>query len=679
MSPETGLVTVLIHNAAGGCRLSFMSLYNPLPYLKNYVTRVECGDNMSSKNLSNLICIMLTGLISSQVLAEEIETITVTASRTPIETIRTGSSVSIIDEAQIKRSLATNITELLRSIPGLQVNQQGSKGAVTQIRVRGAEANHLLVLVDGVEVNDIAQGGEFNFAHLSTDQIKRIEVVRGPQSALWGSDALAGIINIITMENKQSDSEVSVVAETGSFNSQKLGVSYNKGSEKTQFQASLNHFATDGTNISRQGDEEDGYKNTSLTLNGNWHASDNLAINAMIRHIDTTSEYDAIDFFTTGLPVDADNKTESIHFYSRLSADLNSFDGKYNQRFSFARTDTDNENDTGGVQNDISRGIKDQYQYTGTFLANKQTLTLIAEYEDEKYQQRGVDAGFGNPNRNLNVDNKSIAFEYRFDDAKWHLSASYRFDNNSDFDDVATYRLTANWLTPVDDLFIYSSIGRASKNPSFTERFGFFDTFVGNANLEPEQSDAWEIGVKFSRGSLNSSISYFNSELENEINGFVFIPDTFSFTADNRAEKSERQGSELEISWLANDNLSLNVAYTYLESTFGDANGEQLSEVRRPRHIASIMGNYSWQKANFNLSVNYNGRQSDDFFPPFPASPARVSLSSYTLVNFATTYQVTDKLNLHAKIENAFDDEYEEVFGYQSPGFAAFAGLRYRW
>ena len=634
---------------------------------------------MSSNHQFKLISSMIICIISFQIFAEEIETITVTASRTPVEIIKTGSSVSIINETQIQQSLASNVAELLRAIPGLQVNQQGSRGAVTQVRVRGAEANHLLVLIDGVEANDISQGGEFNFTHLSTDQIKRIEVVRGPQSALWGSDALAGVINIITMDNKIGESDLSLNAETGSFNSQKLGLSYKTGSKRTQIQASMNQFSTDGTNIARQGSEEDGYENTNITLNGNWIADDSLTINGMIRHTDSTTEFDAIDFFTSGLPVDAKNETDSTQFYSRISAEINSFDGKYTQRFSIARTDTDNENDTGGAQNSISRGTKNQYQYTGNLSLDKQTLTLIAEYEDEKYQQRALDQGFGNPNRDLDLDNKSIALEYRYNDTNWHLSASYRFDNNSEFDDVGTYRLTANWLSPIDNLFVYSSIGRASKNPSFTERFGFFDTFIGNPNLEPERSDSWELGIKFSKDSLSTSLAYFNSELENEINGFVFDSSTFSFTAANRSEVSQRQGGEIEISWLASDALSLNASYTYLDSTFEDTNKNQLDEVRRPRHIANIAGNYHWSKANVNFSINFNGRQKDDFFPPFPASPSRVNLSSYTLINLAGTYQLKENLILTGKIENAFDDEYEEVFGFQSPGFAAFAGLRYRW
>lgn len=634
---------------------------------------------MNFKHRTNEILILLSSLTALQASASNIETVTVTASRTPIEIIKTGSSVTIIDKEQIEQSQASNISELLRLVPGLQVNQQGSRGALTQIRVRGAEANQLLVIIDGIEVNDIAQGGEFNFAHLQTDQIKRIEVVRGPQSALWGSDALAGVINIITVDNNSNGSEFSAYAETGSNRYNKTGLAYQYGSDKTKLQASVNQISTDGTNISRQGREDDGYKSTTIAINAGVQTTENLTVDATLRLTDSVTEFDGFDFFTTGLPVDANNETDTKQRYARINFALKGFEGKYNQRLSFARTDTDNESDTGGAQNSISRGIKNQIQYQGNLTMDNQSLTMIAEYESEDYEQRGFDAGFGNPNRNLEIKNKSLAFEYRYNDDNWHFSASLRQDNNSDFDNATTYRLSANWLTPVENLYLYSSLGRASKNPSFTERFGFFDTFIGNPDLEPELSDSWEIGLKHQQGAFNTTLSYFRSELQNEINGFVFDSTTFAFTAKNRKEDSQRQGAEIEMTWVPTANFSLGASYTYLDSTFEDTTGKALDEVRRPRHITSVVGNYNWNKANVNLSVNYNGRQIDDFFPPFPASPQRVGLKSYTLVNLAGSYQITDTVQITGRLENAFNANYEEVFGFESPGFAAYAGVKLHW
>ena len=164
--------------------------------------------------------------VSSQTVSSQtMTTITVTASRTPINSDETASALSILSKEDIQQRNANSIADLLREIPGFAVSQQGSRGAVTQVRVRGAEANQVLVLIDGIEANDVSQGSEFNFAHLNADQIERIEIVRGPQSALWGSDALAGVINIITVPRVDSGNHhrLSLDSEIGAFNSQAVG------------------------------------------------------------------------------------------------------------------------------------------------------------------------------------------------------------------------------------------------------------------------------------------------------------------------------------------------------------------------------------------------------------------------------------------------------------------------
>ena len=610
-----------------------------------------------------------------------IESITTTASRTPVSVTDTGSAVTILDRQFITQSNATSVADLLRSVPGLHISQQGARGALTQIRIRGGEANQVLVLIDGVEANDSAQGGEFNFAHLMTSQIERIEIVRGPQSALWGSDALSGVINIITLADRFEGDKLDLVIEAGSFNSNKTGLTWRRAGDRIRVQLVLSRFETQGSNISRQGGEEDGYENTTVGLNGSFEMSETLTAFGMVRYSNSRNEYDDIDFITTGLPVDADNDTRSRQLYAKFGAKLSSSEGRYKQRISFMRTDTDNENDSGSVVNDITRSVKDLIQYQGDIFLGNQTLSFIAEYEDLSYEQRGLSSAFGNPNRDLHSRNRSIALEYRNDLEYWNFSASARHDENSDFDDANSFRLTSTWHTPVSDLDFYVSVGRSFKNPTFTERFGFFDNFVGNPDLKPEISNSWEFGLRSVawQGKLRSSVTVFQSRLEDEVNGFVFDPGTGSFTADNRKGDSDRQGLELEITWLATAQLDFRVGYTYVDSTFDDTTGRGVDEVRRPRHVGSLIGNYHWGKANLNLSIIRSGNQQDDFFPPFPPFQERVELDAYTLINLAGSYQLTDNFQLTGRIENLSDEEYEEVLGFQSPGFAAYAGIRLSW
>ncbi|MFP6807460.1 MAG: TonB-dependent receptor [Pseudomonadales bacterium] len=608
-----------------------------------------------------------------------LETINITASRTPLKLRETGSSISILDRDQILRRNAANLGELLRQIPGISVNQQGSMGAVTQVRMRGTEANQVLVIIDGVEANDISQGSEFNFTHLLTRNIDRVEIVRGPQSALYGSDALAGVINIITTPQGLADTHYSGYAEGGSFNTIKTGISLLHGSNKNQINFSADFVDTDGTNISRSGSEDDGYKNVTFNLSGKHFVSDDLALSYVLRHTDSTTEFDGADFVNTGLPIDADYKTESTQIYGgfTLSYEMENL----SQSLKYTRTDFDNVNRTDAPVDSETRGLKEQYQYQANLIINRNIVSGVLEYENEDYKQRGEASFFGDPNKNLETDTKSIALEYRFNGEFLNVSLSARNDNNADFDNSTTWRATAAWSLSNNSTNLFTSVGEGIKNPTFTERFGFFDTFIGNPDLKPEQSLSWEIGIRQSlfddRALLTAT--WFNARLEDEINGFVFDPGTGSFTAVNVDGESSREGLELSLDYQFSEHFSMAASYTYLDATQEDGTGDDITEVRRPENSGSISANYNWGKANINLLVAYTGSQEDDFFPPFPPYQERVGLDSYTLVSISSSYQVNRNIELTLQLENAFDDNYEEVFGYASPGLAVYGGVRMRW
>lgn len=638
---------------------------------------MECGDLNMFKLRATFA---LVTFAASGVSVADIPNVTTTASRTPIAIEDTGSAISVIGRERIVASNAITVAELLRSIPGLHVNQQGSRGAVTQLRVRGGEANQVLVLIDGVEANDIAQGGEFNFAHLNAQDVQKIEVLRGPQSALWGSDALAGVVNIVTRVDHAPGNTFGATLETGSFGSTQASFKISSTGEKGTMQLFAHQLDSDGTNISRSGSEEDGYENTTVGLIADYAINDNLIVTSNLRNTKSTVAFDGTDFVTTGLPIDANNQTKSDQLYARASAKLTSFNGQLTHRLSFARTDTDNQNDTGNPVTDDTASTLDQWQYQGDLFIDAHTLSFVADHESIEYQQRGP-VGFGDPNKDLDTRTLGTAVEYRYSSDLWDLSASLRRENNDDFDDSNTYRLTAAWQTPVEPLRLFATFGRAVKNPTFTERFGFFNSFVGNPDLKPEHSTGWELGLRFSTSDNRSrtSVSYFDTDLENEINGFVFDPASGNFTAANIDGESNRSGLELEHEWQVLDHFSIHGSYTYIDSTNEDASGRDVDEVRRPRHTASVSSSYQWEKAGLYVSLDYNGEQRDNFFPPFPASQQLVTLDSYTLVKLAGHYNFNQHVTLTARLENALDEDFEEVFGYRTPGIAAYAGVKLKW
>ncbi|MCH7697136.1 MAG: TonB-dependent receptor [Proteobacteria bacterium] len=642
-----------------------------------------------------IIISIIPGLALSADNSEDLEIMLVTASRTPVSTNQIGSSFTVIDARQLKNRQLVSISEILRDVPGFSVSRNGVLGSSTQIRVRGSEANQVLVFIDGVEVNDLAQGGEFNFAHLLTSDIERIEVIRGPQSALWGSDALAGVINI-TSKRGAGPVSFSGFVEGGSFGTKRGGGNISGSGKNYHFNLAGSIIDSDGENISRQGDEDDGYENTSLSFSAGYEPNDDFSLSVTGRYTDATNQFDSIDFFVTGLPTDADNETDTVQYYGRIQAKLSLFNDQWQHILGSSISSTDNENFSAGIETTSNEGKKYKFDYQTNFflettdiLNASHTFTFALEHEKEEFKQRGTATPFGDPNQDLQMDTTSIVGDYRvnvLDDLS--LSGSVRHDINSDFQGSTTYRTTAAFVYPQTGTRLHASYGTGVKNPSFTERFGFFATsimpFVGNASLKPEQSRGWEIGVDqmFMDEKIRLGFVYFNERLQDEINGFVFdasIGAFGGFTAQNVSGRSNREGVEVTAAIKLLDGLQLRGAYTYTDATEPDATGRQIQEVRRPHHIASLNMDYVFfnERAGLNLNINYNGEQIDLFFPPFPNPQQRVKLASFTLVSLTGSYQMNQNISLYGRIENLLDEEYEEVFGFQTPGIGVFAGVRF--
>jgi vitamin B12 transporter len=552
------------------------------------------------------------------------------------------------------------------------------QGSQTQIRARGAEANHLLVLIDGVEANDPSQSDELNWGVLAADNIERIEVIRGPQSSMRGSDAMAGVVNIITRSASQPFS-AAAYTEAGSFSTQRSG--FNLGAKQGSFdiRLGLSDMQTDGDNISRTGDEKDGYENTSINLKAGLQVSDELRISLAARHSEGMNEFDADNDFD-GFVEDQDRVSEFRNSTMRLQGDYNSADGRWQHSLMVAQSNNDNEAFADGVLGNVTASTKDQIQYIGSLFWNNgaQRLSVLAEREEEDFQQRGPLSWGLDPNQDRERDTDSLALELRTDlSDDLTVAASGRYDDNSEFDSANTFRVEAIYQLN-NSLRLRTAYGTAVKNPTFTERFGFYTNFIGNPNLEPEQSSSWELGMDKQMGELNLSATLFDAELENEIDGFVYDPATFAYTSGNKQGLSQRKGIELTAAVNMSDNLVINAAYTFTDSVEADGAGGYQDEIRRARHTGSLT--LAW-RAMDNLQINtnaqYSGSQTDTFFPPWPTPAQTVTLDDYTLVNINANYSASDKLDIYLRLDNLLDDDYEEVFGYQTLGFGASLGVRF--
>jgi len=605
----------------------------------------------------------------------------VTANRfiTPLSQV--GSAVSVLDEEELEARQIRVVADALRAIPGVAVNRSGGLGALTDVRIRGAENNHTLVLIDGVEVNDPAISA-FDFSNLLNIEIERIEILRGPQSALWGSDAIGGVINIITRRG-DGPTRVSASLEGGSFQTGQASVSVNGAAERTHYSFGATLLDSEGFSMSPLGSEKDGYRNLTLSGKAGFSALEDLDFSVVARYIDSEVETDPQDFEfpptpTNGLVVDGDDESESQQFYGRAEGILSLAEGAWTHTAGVALTDTDSDFFTDGSFTNGFEGKKLKLDYQTDYYLTTDTaehiFTLALEHEDEDFSQRGATPDAPR-NQDQSITTRSVVGQYALDLTQGlSLTAALRFDDNDNFDDASTYRLTGSYALPDSATRLHTSYGTGVKNPTFTELFGFFPgSFIGNPDLQPEQARSWDIGVEqaFLDRQWLIDITYFQGRFEDEI-VTTFDNETFLSSVENAEGTSRRKGVELSLRGQINEQLGVTASYSFVDSE--DPDGEQ--ELRRPRHTASLNLDYRFlnNRARLNLGVDYSGEQDDFFFGTFPAE--RVVLDDYTLVNLRGSYQINDDVSVYGRIENLLDEDYQDVFGYATQGIGAFAGLK---
>jgi len=605
--------------------------------------------------------------------------IIVTGARAPLTISQVGSATTVIGREEIERRQVRHVSDLLRSVPGFSVSQTGGVGSQTQVRVRGGEANHVLVMIDGVRANDPATGDEFRWEHLTTGNIERIEIVRGAQSSLWGSDAVAAVVHVIT-QNSASGSDLNAYAEGGSNDTLNAGASGSTGGESWSLTGGIEFLDTKGSNISRTGDEKDGADITTASLGARFNASNALSFTAGLRYVDALSQFDPVDFFVTGLPTDGDVATDSENLYTNVGGVLKTLDGRVTHQLNVRYFDSDHRNLVDGLEDSSTGSERTTLAYQSDIGLGENRLSLALEHEQTKFQQRGAII-FGDPNQDQDMDTTSVIADFHAlsgDRFTWLLSA--RYDDNSDFDSIVTGRLALAYQLS-DNTTLRSSIGKGQKNPTFTERYGYFPgQFVGNPNLKPERSVSYDIGIdqELVDGALILQATVFRQDLKDEINGFVFDPVTFLATAENMEGTSKRSGLELGTRWNVSERVGLAASYTYTDSTESGPTGESVNELRRPRHAGSLSADYRSTNEKFltSLAADYGGSRYDIFFPPFPNPSEIVTLQKYWLVDLTVQYQLTLAIKLFARGTNLLDEEYEQVYGYRTQGRAGYVGIR---
>jgi vitamin B12 transporter len=649
-------------------------------------TTLDQGDCMDKKtrHAAAAVCLALAATAAhAQKDSDTLNEVVVTATRAA-EGIRAdllGSSFTILPAQTLEQRQTRIVSDVLRDVPGISVSRSGTVGGQTQVRMRGAEGNHTLVMIDGIEASDPFIGS-FDFATLIADDVARVEVLRGQQSALYGSDAIGGVINYITLSGREAPG-IRTRIEGGSFGSMDVSTRVAGVSNAFDYALSAGYQSTDGVPTSRFGTRDIGSDNTAASVRLGYEANDVLRFKAIARYSRTDGDANDQDFGfppgpTYGYVIDSDDEFEYRALYGLVRGELDTFDDRWTHALSAQTVDAKRDNFSGGGFDNGDEGNRQRFSYESTLRFGteffRQTVTAAFDHEREEFQNRGV---FLTPEQTLKRDitNEGIVLQYDASvDERIGFGAALRRDDNNRFDDDETFRVQGSYRFD-SGTRLRAAAGSGIKNPDIFELFGFDPgSFVGNPDLKPEKSNGWEAGVEqaFAQGRAKIGVTWFDNKLEDEI-ATVFLP-TFVFGVENIETQSTQTGVEVAFSAQPSSTWSIDAAYTYL-----DAEEDGREEVRRPPHIASL--NVGWRAAEDRggvaLTVRYNGEMFDsDFTDPFDFN-RRVQLPAYTLVNLGADWKLSAGTQLYARVENLLDEEYEEVFTYRTHGTAVYAGARF--
>lgn len=595
---------------------------------------------------------------------------------TPVPVEKLGSSVTVISHDELEAKQVKHVAEALRTVPGVTVSRTSGPGSVTQIRMRGAEANHVLVLIDGVEINSTTDG-EFDFSDLLVDDIERIEVVRGPQSGIWGANALSGLINIVTRRG-EGPARVHASAEGGAFNTRAATLGVSGGSEHAWGSVSGSALETDGFNISDNGTEADGARIVNFQARGGVKLHPWLTAEGFVRDMDKRADYDNIGAAPGAKPGDLAESIDGIGLYNTSNTlvagttlTIDPFEGMWRTQLFANYNDTDRENIDPAFGNSTNDGQRRRFGASSTLTLEspdntyRHIITGLAEQEHEDFTVSSDPLDHGREKTSVAGEIRGEYFDQLF------LSGAIRHDDSDVFGPFDTYKLGAAWLLQQTETRFHGSYGTGVVFPTMFEQFGVIPGFyTPNPDLLPEESTGWDAGVEQTLvdGRVVVDVTYFEQNLTNEIFSTFFGPPV------NLPGESERKGVEVSATLKPTDDLDIIVTYTHLDAQ--DSTG--LDEIRRPEHAASVSANWRFAEGRGLLSagVIYNGQMRDVGFDAFTFAQRDVRLDDYAVVNLGASYALTDQVQVYGRLENAFDADYEEIYGFNTAGAAAYGGIK---
>lgn len=576
----------------------------------------------------------------------------VTANRREQPISEIGSSVSVLTGEELELGQYTFAVDALQSLSGVSINQNGTFGGSASVRIRGASSDQTVILIDGVQVNDPSSPGNgYNFANLDPNGIERIEVLKGPQSVLYGSDAIGGVVNVITKVGGAGFNG-SAFAEYGSFNTLRGGGSLYGGEDTLAFGLTLAGTTTDGISKAEARDgntEKDGFDNWTALGRVSSQASDNLKLEALGRYADSRNEFDSFG------PTDGDNVGHAEEYTVAGRASLGLFDNAFQNTVSVEYSKTDRQNLTDGVESFAAIGERFNLDYLGVYdVSDDWTITSGLQHEEVQAKT---------------VDPEKFSIDSVFGELAWNgidglgLSAGVRYDDHDTFGDTTNARFTAYYEFEETGTRLIANWGEGFKAPSvfqLTFICGFCGLTEPSRDLRPERSKAWEVGVEQSTPDdrLKLGATFFRQQIDDLI--------IFTFTGGYaNVDETLQKGIELSASAQLADNLSLSGNYTYTSARDRLADAQL---IRVPKHAA--FARLAWdatEQLHAALDVTYNGSEVDRGDAP---------VESWIRVDAKLAYDLSDAVQLYGRVENAFDEQYQQILGFGTPGVSVYGGIR---
>ena len=624
---------------------------------------------MKKKILLGAAVIISSHLYAQDSTKKTLDEVVVTATKFPIKQSQTGKVLTVITSAQLQRSAGKDLSQLLNEQAGLIINGANSNtGKDKSVFLRGASSKYTLILLDGIPVTDPSgAGGAFDLRMLSIDQVEKIEILKGSQSTLYGSDAIAGVINIITKKSGDKKIGAAGTASYGSYNTFKGNAVVNGSNKKLEYNVGYTYFNTNGiseaTDKTGTGNfDKDGYKENSFNASLGIKATDKLKISPFFRLADYKGKYDD-DAFTDGTGkytskfINAGfisqyklSKGAVTLQYGHVKTDR-TFDGLYGKSFFKGRLD----NAELFFNSDISK----YFQVLGGI--NFQQMKMLDTTASKK-------------NPSITMTSPYVSF-YLHNLQGWNVEFGGRYNNHSKYGSNFTYSFNPSYL--IDNktkvFFNYSTGFRA---PTLYDLYG---QYGANENLKPEKSTSIETGVQsaFAENKIELRIVAFDRKVKDAI---VYGPAYTNINLDKQHDK----GFEIEPAFIISKSITIRTFYAFVDgkvtTNAGAKDTTYFNLIRRPKHSVGINISYQVTKDLF-VSANLKtfSKRTDLFFDPFTFEASTVELKSYALLDMYAEYKfMNGKLKLFADAKNITNSKYTEVYGFNTLGFNINAGLSFK-